>query len=151
MTGTVNGQFSEARVSSSGDSVLAKEISSVLADIDAIAMRVELSGTLRQPGVAISSDLDGALNRAVLGRFKEKQKQWEAKLKAGLDKKLSTYVADNKKRLGYFSDQDALLEGNLDSINSMLDEKLDSFVEQQHKEVKEKVTDELQDKLKSFF
>ncbi|KZY82806.1 hypothetical protein A3742_07940 [Oleiphilus sp. HI0071] len=151
LSGSVGSRFNSATLVGDGESQVAKELASALANVEGFYLNSQLSGTLSRPEFAFESDLDKVLKDAIAGRFKEKQKEWEGKLKAKLDSKLSNYLAENKEVTNYFGDQSALLDGELDSVASLLDTQLDSYVDAQADEAKDKASNALKDKLKGLF
>lgn len=151
LSGTFKSRFNNTKLISEGTSSIAKEISEVVKGVQGFAVDAAIDGTLASPGFDISSDLDRILKEAVMGRFKAKQKEWEAKIKAGLDDKLQAYLAENESVGSYFSNQGSLVESDLNSVDSLLEKKLDSFVDAQKKEAQDKVSNKLKDKLKGLF
>lgn len=151
LSGAFKSRFNNTKLISEGTSSIAKEISEVVKGVQGFAVDAAIDGTLASPGFDISSDLDRILKDAVMGRFKAKQKEWESKIKAGLDEKLQAYLAENESVGSYFSDQGSLVESDLNSVDSLLEKKLDSFVDAQKKEAQDKVSNKLKDKLKGLF
>ena len=151
LSGAFKSRFNNTKLISEGTSSIAKEISEVVKGVQGFAVDAAIDGTLASPGFDISSDLDRILKDAVMGRFKAKQKEWESKIKAGLDEKLQAYLAENESIGSYFSSQGSLVESDLNSVDSLLEKKLDSFVDAQKKEAQDKVSNKLKDKLKGLF
>ena len=151
LSGGLKSRFTNTKLVGDGGSQVAKELASALERVESFYLNSLFSGSLSQPEFEFKSDLDKALKQAVSGRFKEKQQEWEGKLKAKLDSKLSSYLADNEQVSNYFGDQSALLAGDLDSVESLLDTQLDSYVDAQANEAKEKASNALKEKLKGLF
>ena len=151
LSGSFKSRFNNTKLVSEGSSTIAKEVSEVVKGVQSFAVDADIDGTLASPGFDISSDLDRILKDAVMGRFKAKQKEWESKIKAGLDEKLQAYLAENESVGSYFSDQGSLVDSDLSSVDSLLEKKLDSFVDAQKKEAQDKVSNKLKDKLKGLF
>lgn len=151
LSGELKSRFNNTKLVADGSSQVAKELARAFERVNSFSLNSALSGTLSQPEFDVKSDLDKVLKEAVAGRFKEKQKEWESKLKAKLDSKLSSYLAENAQVANYFGDQSALLEGDLDSVESLLNTQLDSYVDAQADEAKDKASNALKDKLKGLF
>ena len=151
LSGELKSRFKNTKLVADGSSQVAKELASAFERVNSFSLNSELSGTLSQPEFDVKSDLDKVLKEAIAGRFEEKQKEWEGKLKAKLDSKLSSYLEENAQVTKYFGDQSALLEGDLDSVDSLLNSQLDSYVDAQADEIKDKASNALKDKLKGLF
>lgn len=151
LSGALDGRFNNTKLVADGTSQIAKELAKALAGVEGFTLNSVFSGTLSRPGFDVKSDLDKVLKDAIAGRFKEKQKEWEGKLKARLDSKLNTYLSENADVAKYFGEQGALLEGDLDSVESLLETQLDSYADAQADQAKEKASSALKEKFKGLF
>jgi len=151
LQGELTSRFNNAQFISQGDSTVARELSKALEGVRSFSLDAALSGELDRPDFKIRSDLDRVLKDALAGRFEEKRKQWEGELKAALNQKLNTFLAKNEGLEGYFSDQGAALDGDLGTVNSLMETQLDSFVDAKSKEAEEELSNKVSEKLKGLF
>ena len=151
LQGELTSRFNNAQFTSQGDSTVAKELSKALEGVRSFSLDAALSGELDRPDFKVRSDLDRVLKDALAGRFEEKRKQWEGELKAALNQKLNTFLAKNEGVEGYFSDQGAALDGDLGTVNSLMETQLDSFVDAKSKEAEEELSNQVSEKLKGLF
>ena len=151
LDGGLKSRFNNAQFTSQGDSLVARELSKALEGVRSFSLDAALSGEIDSPDFNIRSDLDRVLKNALAGRFDEKRKEWEGKLKAALNEKLNAFLAKNEGFAGYFSEQGTELDGDLGTVDSLLETQLESYVDAKGKEVQDELSDKLESKLKGLF
>ena len=139
LSGEVDSVFSAAQLNGTGGSSLANEIALALADIHDFSMAAALTGSLKDVDVDISSNLDQRLKAAFSKRLKAKQKEWEAKIKKGLEDKLNAYIAEDEKLAQFFNQEEGDLEDKINNIDELLKAELTNYMEQQKAAAKAKL------------
>ena len=79
---------------------LTKAMASTLSDIKGFNFKAEISGTVKDYDVRLTSDLDRVLAEAIGKQVKEQATQFEMKLKAVVSQKVDRELADLKTNLG---------------------------------------------------
>jgi len=127
---------------------LATSVAAALADVRRFQLQGEVSGTVADPALRITSDLDRVLKDAFAKQVKARAGEFEAKLTAQINERLSGPLAAVEAQVGDLGLLDGDLQGRLKEGNLLTSE-----VEKQLKEavagkVEEKLGGSLKDKLK---
>lgn len=90
LRGAVSARFSPVSISASGgESGIAKALASALREINSFNLKADISGTIEDYKLGISSDLDGVLKAAVGGMVRAQSQ----KLRSGLEEEIRSRVA----------------------------------------------------------
>lgn len=81
----------DAQFVSSGKTQFARELGAALSGIDQFTVRASAEGSLRQPRVTLSSDLDQQLQAALAQRLRQQQARLEQQLQSHLNQQVSRY------------------------------------------------------------
>jgi len=127
---------------------LATSVAAALADVRRFQLQGEVSGTVTDPDLRVTSDLDRVLKDAFAKQVKARAGEFEAKLTAQINERLSGPLAAVESQVGDLALLDGDLQGRLKEGNLLTSE-----VEKQLKEavagkVEEKLGGPLKDKLK---
>jgi uncharacterized protein (TIGR03545 family) len=151
LRGLANGDFQQARFESSAEEGFAKELGSALTKIDHFTLDTKFKGAMDDVDFDIKSDLDKRLKSAIKERFQEREQELEEKLKSRLDEKVAAYLGADNQQLAELLKGQGSVDNKLESIENLLQQKLDDYTDQKEKEAKDKLKekeDELKDKLK---
>jgi uncharacterized protein (TIGR03545 family) len=127
---------------------LATSVAAALADVGRFQLQGELSGTIADPDLRVTSDLDRVLKDAFTTQVKARAGEFEAKLTAQINERLAGPLAAVESQVGDLALLDGDLQGRLKEGSLLTSE-----VEKQLKEavagkVQERLGGPLKDKLK---
>lgn len=103
---------------------MAEAIASALADVQAFHLGATVTGTVQQPEVKVTSDLDSVLKNAVGKMVSEQTVRLEADLKSAIAEKVNGPLEDLKKQLGGYGELGQALTARSDALNNLLNEQL---------------------------
>ena len=151
LRGLAKGDFQQARFESNAEEGFAKELGSALTKIDHFTLETKFKGAMNDVDFDIKSDLDKRLKSAIKERLQEREQELEEELKSKLDAKVAAYLGADNQQLTELLKGQGSVDNKLESIENLLQQKLDDYTDQKEKEAKDKVKekeDELKDKLK---
>ena len=99
---------------------LAKAVSSTLSGIKKLNIKADISGTLDDYHIRLSSDLDRVLKNAIGNQIKEQGKHLDKELNKAISKKMKGPLDDIKKSLGDFDGIGGELSSRLREGNGLL-------------------------------
>lgn len=154
--------FTQAKFTGQGKSTFERELVAALSGIKSFTIDGEAEGRLIAPKVKMGSDLDKQLSHAFSQRINEKQKEFEAQLKAELNTKLEGYLGEHSSILDELNQTEGGLNAKLDKLKNLASAELADFEQQQKQKAKEKADaekeaakskakDEAKDKLNKLF
>lgn len=101
---------------------LLRAMASVLGDVREINLKGEISGTLDDYSLSISSDLDDMLKGSILNQFRKQAAEWEKKLQAAIKEKTGAELKGLDEGAGALAINDKRLEGLNDELKRLLRE-----------------------------
>ena len=116
--------------------------------MDELAISINLSGALKNPDYAITSELDKLLKNAFNQQVKKKIRQFKSKIQAGLNDKLKAALNINNEQISELLDIEGLLTDTDKTIDALL---TSDIVKQQQDKLKNKLRNKVEDKLKEKF
>lgn len=125
-----------------------KEVIAALAHVDEFAVKIGMTGTVRNIDFDVRSDLDKKIKKAFTSRMTEKQEELEIALKSKLQKRVSVALASYD--LGEFSSTLGEAGGMEEKFNGLLNSKVSDYKDQQKQVLKNKINEQLSEKLKGF-
>ncbi len=143
---------------------LVKTIGESLLGVNTFKVNADLTGTLKDNDINISSDLDDVVKNALGQQFKQKTQKFEKQLKERVEQKTKEQVAKLESRLEAFNGVQKdlqLKKKNAEEKMTIVDNKIDALKKEQQsklnkksqavKDRNKKKQDELKDKLKDKF
>ena len=130
-------------IRATGTNNVTQVIAETLNGLSALQIATALSGAVEHPKINFSSDLDKRIAQAMLANLSGDQKSKLNELKTKLSGKISGPLAKYSEQMGQFGDWESLADGNLTSVNDMLNAKLKGLLDSE----KDKIKDKLKDKL----
>jgi uncharacterized protein (TIGR03545 family) len=127
---------------------LAKSVAAALADVHRFQLQGELSGTVADPDLRITSDLDRVLKDAFAKQVKARAGEFEAQLTAGINERLAGPLAAVESQVGDLGLLDGDLQSRLKEGNLLTSEVEKRLKEAVAGKVKEKLGGSLKDSLK---
>jgi uncharacterized protein (TIGR03545 family) len=137
----------ELALSATGSNNLTEVIAETLTQLRNLIINTEVGGTLGDLDLAFSSDLDKQLGAAMLTNLSGDQKGKLAELKQKLSAKIAGPLGDSDGQMTQWLDWEKLADGDLGSINELLESKMGSVVDDKKDELKDKLKDKLKGKL----
>ena len=122
-------------------------IAETLTGLSNLSINSDISGTLGDMDLSFSSDLDKQLASAMLSNLSGDQNSKLAELKQKLNAKIEGPLGATDSEMSQWLDWEKLADGDLSSIQGMLDSKLNSVVDKKKDELKDKLKDKLKGKL----
>ena len=116
-------------------------VADTLNQLKTLTINTDIGGTLGNLDLSFSSDLNKQIGIALLSNVVAEQQNKLDELKQKLNKKTETMLSDNNSRLAQWLDWEKLTDGNLGSINELLEAKLSSVIDEKKDELKKKLFD----------
>jgi uncharacterized protein (TIGR03545 family) len=137
----------ELTMAASGSNNLTEIIANTLTQLNKLTINTEVGGTLGDLDLSFSSDLDKQLGSAMLANLSGDQKGKLAELKQKLSAKITGPLGDSDGQMKQWLEWEKLADGDLGSINELLQSQMGSVVDDKKDELKDKLTDKLKGKL----
>ncbi|MDH5784841.1 MAG: TIGR03545 family protein [Chromatiales bacterium] len=134
-----DGQFNGTRFDTVPGEGLAGEIATALASVDQFGIKAEISGTLDEPKVKFSSDLDKQLSAQLNQRLKAKQAEFEQALRSELTKKIAGPQQEGEQQQAQLQTKQKELEQQIAENKKMLEAKVQGYKEGASKAVQDKL------------
>ena len=144
ISGTGNAALSQLDLSATGSNNLTNVIAETLSGLSNLTINTDIGGILGDMDLSFSSDLDKQLAKVMLNNLTGDQSSKLSELKQKLNAKIEGPLGATDSEMSQWLDWEKLADGDLSSMQSMLDSKLNSVVDKK----KEELTDKLKDKLK---
>ncbi len=137
----------ELTMIASGSNNLTEIIASTLTQLNKLTINTEVGGTLGDLDLSFSSDLDKQLGSAMLANLSGDQKGKLAELKQKLSAKIAGPLGDSDGQMTQWLEWEKLADGDLGSINELLQSQMGSVVDDKKDELEDKLKDKLKSKL----
>lgn len=147
ISGSGNAALSQLQLTATGSNNLTKVIAETLSGLSNLTINSDIGGTLGAMDLNFSSDLDKQLATAMLSNLSGEQNSKLAELKQKLNAKIAGPLGTSNGEMDQWLDWENLADGDLGSIQQMLDAKLNSVVDDKKDELKDKLKDKLKGKL----
>ena len=147
ISGSGNAALSQLQLTATGSNNLTNVIAETLTGLSNLSINSDISGTLGDMDLSFSSDLDKQLASAMLSNLSGDQNSKLAELKQKLNAKIEGPLGATDSEMSQWLDWEKLADGDLSSIQGMLDSKLNSVVDKKKDELKDKLKDKLKGKL----
>lgn len=153
LSAKINADFVKTDIDYSASKTVAdKTIASILSNIHTFNIKANVGGTLQNPQVDLSSDLDKKLSEGFKAQLDKEKVKYRAKLKNAVNKKFRKALGDID--LGEFNDVEKLLtkDGAYKAINQQVKKRFSKkALEKRYKDkVKAKAKKAAQEKLKNL-
>ncbi|GAA0854285.1 TIGR03545 family protein [Aliiglaciecola litoralis] len=149
--GTMNGSgdmnFSQLRMTATGQNNLTKVIAETLSQLNSLKIKTDISGSYAKPKVSFRSDLDKQLAAALVANLSGDQQTKLVELRGKLDDKIKAVLGEKNGQLSQWLDWQKLADGNLTGVEEMLSVQFNNALDEQKDKLKNKLKDKLKDKL----
>tara|TARA_R110000737_G_scaffold78718_2_gene110420 strand:+ start:2376 stop:4139 length:1764 start_codon:yes stop_codon:yes gene_type:complete len=147
VSGTGNAALSQLQLTATGSNNLTSVIAETLSGLSNLTINSDIGGTLGDISLSFSSDLDKQLATAMLSNLTGDQNSKLAELKQKLNAKIEGPLGATDSEMSQWLDWEKLADGDLSSMQGMLDSKLNSVVDNKKNELTDKLKDKLKGKL----
>ena len=135
----LDANVTQANFTGEGQTLFARELNAALQGINNFTVDAGVTGTLKNPDVAFGSDLDRQINSAISKRIRDKQDEFERKLRNRLNEKMSEYAGDYAEELQQLAAMEGSLDDKLGALKDLASAELEDFKAQQEREAREKL------------
>lgn len=140
LDGAGNIDLSQLSIEAKGENRMTNVIASTLSGLQNLTLDTQIGGSVQQPDLSVSSNLDSQLGNALLSNLGGDEKARLDELKQKLNDKIAGPLGQSGEQMNQLLDWQQLADGNLNSIEEMLNAKFKGALD--------KKKDELADKLK---
>ncbi|MFQ3235357.1 MAG: hypothetical protein ACI9C4_000913 [Paraglaciecola sp.] len=147
ISGSANAALSQLQLTAIGSNHLTNIIADTLSGLSNLTINSDISGTLGAMDLSFSSDLDKQLASAMLSNLSPEKSSKLAELKQKLNAKIEGTLGTSNTEMNQWLDWETLADGNLGTIQGLLDAKLSSVVDDKKDALKDKIKNTLKGKL----
>jgi uncharacterized protein (TIGR03545 family) len=122
-----------------GSNKMTNIVADTLNQLKKLTINTDIAGTIDNLDLSFSSDLNKQIGAALLSNVSAEQQTKLNALKQKLNKKTEGMLGDNNRQLSQWLDWEKLADGDLGSINKLLEAKLSSVIDQKKDELKKKL------------
>lgn len=130
-------------IKATGSNKMTNIVANTLNQLKKLTINTDIGGTIGDLDLSFSSDLNQQIGGALLSNISPEQQVKLDELKQKLNKKTGVLLSDNNTDLTQWNDWEKLADGDLNSINELLEAKLSSVIEDKKDELKNKLFDKL--------
>ena len=147
ISGSSNAALSQLQLMATGSNHLTKVIAETLSGLSNLTINSDISGILGAMDLRFSSDLDKQLTSAILSNLSPEKSSKLADLKHKLNAKTEGTLGVSDEEMSQWLDWEKLADGDLGTVQKLLDAKLNSVVDDKKDELKEKLKNKLKGQL----
>lgn len=130
-------------INATGSNKITNIVADTLNQLKELTLTTDIAGTLGDLDLSIGSDLNQQIGGALLANVSTEQQEKLDELKQKLNLQTSEVLGEGNDQYQQLLDWEKLADGDLSSIDSLLEAKLDSLVDQKKDEAKDKLLNKL--------
>ncbi|WP_289028189.1 TIGR03545 family protein [uncultured Paraglaciecola sp.] len=130
-------------INATGSNKITNIVADTLNQLKELTLTTDIAGTLGDLDLSIGSDLNQQIGGALLANVSTEQQEKLDELKQKLNLQTSEVLGEGNDQYQQLFDWEKLADGDLSSIDSLLEAKLDSLVDQKKDEAKDKLLNKL--------
>jgi uncharacterized protein (TIGR03545 family) len=130
-------------IKAKGSNKMTNIVADTLNQLKSLTINTDIGGTIGNLDLSISSNLNTQIGGALLSNVGAKQQDKLDELNQKLNKKTENMLGDNNNQLSQWLDWEKLADGDLGSINTLLEAKLSSVIDDKKDDLKKKLFDKL--------
>lgn len=130
-------------INSTGSNKITNIVADTLNQLKALTLTTDIAGTLGDLDLSIGSDLNQQIGSALLSNVSTEQQEKLDELKQKLNSQTTEVLGEGNDQYQQLLDWEKLADGDLSSIDSLLEAKLDSLVDQKKDQAKDKILNKL--------
>ncbi|MEP1384896.1 MAG: TIGR03545 family protein [Paraglaciecola sp.] len=130
-------------INATGSNKITNIVADTLNQLKDLTLTTDIAGTLGDLDLSIGSDLNQQIGGALLSNIGAEQQEQLDELKQKLNSQTSEVLGEGNGQYQKLLDWEKLADGDLSSIDSLLEAKLDSLVDQKKDEAKDKILNKL--------
>jgi uncharacterized protein (TIGR03545 family) len=128
-------------IKATGSNNMTNIVADTLNQLTNLSIDTDIGGTISNLDLSFSSDLNKQISAALLSNAGTEQQSKLNELKQKLNKKTEGMLGNDNSQLSQWLDWEKLADGDLGSINELLEAKLSSIVDEKKDELKKKLFD----------
>ncbi|MEP0175493.1 MAG: TIGR03545 family protein [Paraglaciecola sp.] len=130
-------------INATGSNKITNIVADTLNQLKDLTLTTDIAGTLGDLDLSIGSDLNQQIGGALLSNIGAEQQEQLDELKQKLNSQTSEVLGEGNGQYQKLLDWEKLADGDLSSIDFLLEAKLDSLVDQKKDEAKDKILNKL--------
>jgi len=130
-------------IKATGTNKMTNIVAKTLNQLNKLIINTDISGTIGNLDLSLSSDLNKQIGRALLSNVSTEQQTKLDELKQKLNKKTEGMLGDNNTQLAQWLDWEKLADGDLGSFNELLNAQFSRVIDEKKDELKKKIFDKL--------
>ena len=143
ISGTGNINLQNLIIKAKGSDKITNIVADILNQLKTLTINTDINGTLGNIDLSFSSDLNKQIGAALLSNVSTEQQAKLDELKQKLNNKTQGMLGDNNIQLAQWLNWEKLADGDLGSINKLLETKISSLIEDNKDKLKKKFFDKL--------
>ncbi|WP_158971924.1 TIGR03545 family protein [Paraglaciecola sp. L3A3] len=130
-----------------GSNKLTTIVANTLNQLSQLKLNTDIGGTLGDMDLSFSSDLNQQLSSALVANVTPEQQAKLDDLKQKLNEKTSGLLGDNNAEMSQWLEWEKLADGDIDSLNTLLEAQLNNVIDKQKDKVKDKAKEKILNKI----
>jgi uncharacterized protein (TIGR03545 family) len=143
VSGAGNIDLQNLIIKATGTNKITNIVAETLNQLNKLIINTDISGTIGNLDVSLSSDLNKQIGGALLANVSTEQQAKLDELKQKLNKKTEGMLGDNNSQLAQWLDWEKLADADLGSFNELLNAQFSSVFDEKKDELKKKLFDKL--------
>jgi uncharacterized protein (TIGR03545 family) len=143
ISGTSNIDFQKLIIKAKGSNKIANIVAETLNQLKKLTVNTEISGTVDNINLSLSSNLNKQIGAALLSNVSTEKKAKLDELNQKLNNKTEDVMETNNNQLAQWLDWEKIANGDLDSINDLLETRITGLVDSNKDKLKNKLFDKL--------
>ena len=143
ISGTSNIDFQKLIIKAKGSNKIANIVAETLNQLKKLTVNTEISGTVDNINLSLSSNLNKQIGAALLSNVSTEKKAKLDELNQKLNNITEDVMETNNNQLAQWLDWEKIANGDLDSINDLLETRITGLVDSNKDKLKNKLFDKL--------
>jgi uncharacterized protein (TIGR03545 family) len=143
VSGTSNIDFQKLIIKAKGSNKITNIVAETLNQLKKLTINTDISGTVDNLNLSLSSNLNKQFGAALLSNVSTEKKAKLDELKQKLNNKTEGVMGTNNNQLDQWLDWEKIADGDLGSINELLETKISGLVDSNKNKLKDKLFEKL--------
>jgi uncharacterized protein (TIGR03545 family) len=143
VSGTSNIDFQKLIIKAKGSNKITNIVAETLNQLKKLTINTDISGTVDNLNLSLSSNLNKQIGAALLSNVSTEKKAKLDELKQKLNNKTEGVMGTNNNQLDQWLDWEKIADGDLGSINELLETKISGLVDSNKNKLKDKLFEKL--------
>jgi uncharacterized protein (TIGR03545 family) len=143
VSGTGNIDFQKLIIKAKGSNKITNIVAKTLNQLKKLTINTDISGTVDNLNLSLSSNLNKQIGAALLSNVSTEKKAKLDELKQKLNNKTEGIMGTNNNQLAQWLDWEKIANGDLGSINELLETKISGLIDSNKDKLKDKLFEKL--------